>query len=86
MDLNCLEKRMMKRNNTQIQYEWEDTGRMTVTFEGKRSASIHFFPSEKIIEGNLYKAVKKPKRAAKQENMSAQNRVLNKNNQTMASG
>ncbi len=62
MDLNCLEKRMMKRNNTQIQYEWEDTGRMTVTFEGKRSASIHFFPSEKVIEDNLYKAVKKPTR------------------------
>jgi len=62
LDLNCLEKRMMKRNNTQIQYEWEDIGRMTVTFEGKRSASIHFFPSEKVIEDNLYKAVKKPTR------------------------
>lgn len=42
---------MMK--GTPIVYDWPETGKLTVDVEGNHSATLQFFPSEKVIVGVL---------------------------------
>jgi hypothetical protein len=36
-------------------FEWEDTGDLKIRYDGERSASLRFFPSDKVIAENLAK-------------------------------
>lgn len=51
---------MMPQNNNQIEFEWDDTGKMTIELDGNTSAGISFYPSDNVIEDTLNKAVKQP--------------------------
>lgn len=49
-------------------FEWEDTGELKIRYDGERSASLRFFPSDKVIAENLAKFAHKPAIQSKRKN------------------
>jgi len=43
-----------------LKIEWEDVGKLEISIDGNRSATISYMPSESVIREHLAKASKKP--------------------------
>lgn len=42
------------------EFNWEDTGNLKIRYNDKQSASLRFFPSDKVIAETAAKFIKKP--------------------------
>lgn len=50
----------MKNTKDKSEFDWDDTGKLKIRYDDSHSASLRFFPSDKVIAKTLAKFVKKP--------------------------
>lgn len=57
----------MKGKKDKSEFEWDDTGKLKIRYDDEHSASLRFFPSDKVIAKTLAKLAKKPAIRSKDE-------------------